>query len=196
MSKKRIILIILFLVILIGGLATYFFIINREKSDAYMFSKEYSQVGKDNVFVYRNADEIINILEKGTGVVYLGFPECKWCQRYVKYLNEIALDLDMEKIYYYNISEDRKNNSDNYKKIVSILGDKLSNDEEGNPRIFVPDVTFVKDGKIVGHDNETSMESGDVDDYWHPDRVRDFKDKIYSYMDNINLNMCTDGCDN
>ena len=28
-------------------------------------------------------------MENGTGVVYLGFPECPWCQAYVKYLNDV-----------------------------------------------------------------------------------------------------------
>ena len=82
------------------------------------FSAEYHEVAKNNVFVYRNIDEIINILEKGTGIVYLGFPECKWCQRYTKYLNEVAMDMGISKIYYYNIREDRKLNTENYQKIV------------------------------------------------------------------------------
>ena len=61
-------------------------------TDAEKFAQEYTEVGTDNVFVYRDMDEIIRILEHGTGVVYLGFPECPWCQRYVKYLNEVAKD--------------------------------------------------------------------------------------------------------
>ena len=47
--------------------------------------------------------EIIKIMKNGTGVVYLGFPECPWCQSYVKMLNEVAKDVGIEKIYYYNV---------------------------------------------------------------------------------------------
>ena len=45
---------------------------------------------------------IVKILEHGTGVVYLGFPECPWCQAYVPMLNEVADIEGLEKIYYFN----------------------------------------------------------------------------------------------
>ena len=92
-------------------------------TDAHKFSQEYTEVEEDNLYVYRSYDEIINILENGTGVILLGFPECPWCQRYAKYLNEVAKELDFDKIYYYNILEDRKNNTEEYQKIVSLISD-------------------------------------------------------------------------
>ena len=147
MKKKNIIILVrclLLILVLVGA----FFLFKKSKpvTDSMKFSEEYNEVAKDNVFVYRNIDEIINILEKGTGIVYLGFPECPWCQRYVKYLNEVAVDMGVEKIYYYNIHEDRKNNTEKYQKIVSILDSYLQNDEEGNKRIYVPSVIAIKKG--------------------------------------------------
>ena len=136
-------------------------------TDAEKFAQEYTEVGADNVFVYRDMDEIIRILEHGTGVVYLGFPECPWCQRYVKYLNEVAKDLGVEKIYYYNIREDRNNNSKGYQKIIELLGDMVEYDEEGRPKIYVPEVIYVKEGEIVAHDNETVGRKGNRERfYW------------------------------
>lgn len=66
-------------------------------TDAVKFSEEYDTVSKDNVFVYRSLSEINKILENGSGIVYLGFPECPWCKRYVVYLNEVAKDEGAEK---------------------------------------------------------------------------------------------------
>ena len=77
------------------------------KTDATKFASKYTLVDKDNRFVYAKIDEIINILEEGTGIVYLGFPECKWCQQYVVYLNEVAKDRNVSKIYYYRNSHKR-----------------------------------------------------------------------------------------
>ena len=128
------------------------------ETDASKFIKEYTGVSEDNVFVYKTSDEIIKTLEDGTGIVYMGFPECDWCQAYVVMLNDVAKDIGVKEIYYFNIKEDRANNTSDYKKIVGILEGILLNDEEGNPRVYVPDVTFVKNGKIIGHDNETSLD--------------------------------------
>ena len=93
-------------------------------SDAERFAKEYDFT-VNNVFVYRNLDEINKILENGTGVLYLGFPECPWCRGYIPYLNEVAMNEHLDKIYYFNILNDRKNNTSGYKKTVELLNDYL-----------------------------------------------------------------------
>ena len=125
-DKKRLFIkgIILFV---LGLILIYLYFIkdSKKETDAQKFKSEYTNVSKDNPFVYRDVDKIINILEKGSGVVYLGFPECPWCQAYVPYLNEVAKTNGLEKIYYFNILEDRKNNTDDYKEMVSILFDSL-----------------------------------------------------------------------
>lgn len=191
--KKKIIL-ILTLILIISLIIIGVIILNKDsKTDSEKFSEEYTSVPVDNVFVYRNADEIINILEKGTGIVYLGFPECPWCQKYVVYLNEVAKKMGVEKIYYFNILNDRKNNTKEYQKIVSLLENYLDNDEEGNPRVFVPDVTFVVKGKIVGHDNETSQvseEDGTPDEYWDKEKVSFLKTRLSGLINEVLGNSC------
>ena len=144
-----------------------------------------------------NIDEIINILKYGTGVVYLGFPECPWCQAYVKYLNETAKDANIEKIYYFNILEDRKNNTEKYQEIVSILGDNLQRDDEGNLKVFVPNVSFVVNGKIIGNDYETSLDTKGFEkpsDYWTEEEVSELENTLSGYMKEVYkaLYSCTD----
>ena len=73
--------------------------VEAKKSDSEKFSEEYDTVDSTNLFVYRTSSEIINILKKGTGIVYLGFPSCPWCKAYVPYLNEVAKTNGLEKIY-------------------------------------------------------------------------------------------------
>jgi glutaredoxin len=197
MSKKKIILsvVAILVVVLVIGIIVVINIKPKEKTDAVKFSEEYTSVDENNVFVYRSIDEIINILEKGTGIVYLGFPECKWCQAYTKYLNEVALDMGVDKIYYYNIREDRNNNTEEYKKIVSILEDYLQNDEEGNKRIYVPSVISLKKGEIVGFDDETAWDTkgfDDPSDYWTDEEVKNLKEKLENMIIETDMNMCTE----
>lgn len=192
--KDRVLLGVVLLFCVIGCILIFYFTEPMEKSDAIKFQEEYTKVPEDNVFVYRDIDEIIKILENGTGVVYLGFPECKWCQAYVPYLNEVAKEIGVEKIYYFNILKDRKENSEKYQKIVSLLGDNLLYDEEGNPRVYVPDITVVKDGKIVGHDNESSVvteEDGTPEEYWTEAKVEALKLRLEDMMMQITEIACT-----
>ena len=169
----------------------------QQRTDAQKFAREYEEVGDDNVFVYRTFDEIINTLEKGTGVVYLGFPECPWCHAYVKYLNEVAKEVGIEKIYYYNVLEDRNENNENYQKLLKILSGNLQYDEEGNEKIYVPNVSFHVEGKIIGNDYETSKDThglSNPSEYWTEDEVQSLKSTLTRYMKDVYkaLNSCTE----
>lgn len=170
---------------------------NGIKTDAERFSSEYTEVSADNVFVYKSGQEIVDILEHGTGVVYLGFPSCPWCQAYSKYLNEVAKNNGIEKIYYYDIKEDRANNTELYQKLVGILGDHLQYDSEGHYRIYVPEVVFVMDGQIVGNDHETSKDTlglKDPAEYWTEVRVTDLKNRLTSFSQLIQDVHCESAC--
>lgn len=171
---------------------------NNNKVDSVRFANEYSNVSGKNPFVYKTGDEIVDILEHGTGVVYLGFPSCPWCQAYVGYLNEAANEVGLDKIYYYNIEQDRKDNTELYQKLVSILSTYLQFDGEGQRRIYVPNITFVVDGKIIGNDLESSKYTAgesDPDAYWTEARVNDLKSRLISYMQTVkDAGGCTESC--
>lgn len=189
---KKIKYIVLGVLVIVLCLLVCFFIKKDKVSDNIKFSKAYTSISEDNVFVYRSKDEIINILEHGTGIVYLGYPECPWCMAYVPLLNEIAKNEGIEKIYYYNIREDRKNNTEFYQKVVSILNDYLNYDEEGKKRIFVPNVTFVKEGKIIFNDNETSLISeGTPSEYWTEEKKTLFNEKFRKNINELLDDVCT-----
>lgn len=200
MKKKIIIVIGVVLVIALGVLGYLY--LNKEKNTNIdgknkKFAEEYTSVTKDNVFVYRSAEEIINILEHGTGVVYLGFPECPWCTAYVPYLNEVAKANDVDKVYYYNILNDRKDNTDNYKKMIDILKDYLKFDEEGNKRIYAPSVIAVKDGEILDFDDETAWDTKGYktpEEYWKNEDLEGLKEKLAKMFEETKTNICTSDC--
>ena len=194
--KKRIYLLFGILLVVIIGIILFFLFNNKEVKDNQRFASEYSSVTEDNVFVYKDINEIIKIMEHGTGIVYLGFPECPWCNAYVKYLNETAIDVGIDEIYYYNILDDRTNNTKEYQKIVSILGDNLEYDKDGNHRIFVPNVSFHINGEVIGNDYETSYDTHELSDpleYWTDEEVTDLKGRLTIYMEKVfkELNSCT-----
>ncbi|MEG1506987.1 MAG: hypothetical protein RR478_05785 [Bacilli bacterium] len=203
--KKKILLIGLIIFLLVGGIVGTYFLTktddcekpNTVETDAEKFKKEYANVDADNVFVYRDVEEILTILKHGTGVVYLGFPECPWCGSYVKFLNEVAKEEGVSKIYYYNVLKDRKNNTKEYQEIVKILDKNLQLNEEGKPRLYVPNVSFHIKGKVIGNDYETSLDTHGLKnpaDYWTKEAENSLKEKLTKYMKEVanELSKCTD----
>lgn len=198
--KEKKLFIIGGILIVLGLILSYFFLIKKDDNkidDAKKFKSEYTNVTSDNPFVYRSVDQIINILEKGTGVVYLGFPECPWCQAYVPYVEEVAKKVGIDKVYYFNIKEDRKNNTEEYQKIVKILDVYLSNDDEGNKRIYVPAIIIVQNGKIVEFDDETSKDTKGYktpEEYWKNEDLDALKTKLEKSFNEIKSTVCKSGC--
>lgn len=152
-------------------------------SDAERFHASYPLTDENNVFVYISVREAADILERGTGILYLGFPDCPWCQTYVPILNMVALEMGLEQIYYANIDDARARNTADYRRIVQVLEDRLDLDDDGNPRVFVPFIAAARDGVVVGHDSESSMNFRDPSitspvEYWTNWRVDELMGRL------------------
>lgn len=184
--KKKLSIFLIIIIAVVGTILIYKHFDKQQVDNKSVtkFSDEYTLVDKNNVFVKSSIDEIANMLENGTGIVFMAFPECPWCQYYAKYLNEVARENNIKEIYYLNIKHDRQINSSNYSKIVKLLGNYLYSDDSGKSKVFAPNLTFVKNGKIIANDNETAITEGNTsaEIYWNQEKINEFKDKMTSYI--------------
>ncbi len=184
MKKVNLILVTIFAVV--GAILIYKYTVSNDnkKSSATKVSSEYTMLGEDNVFKYESIDIIANTLSKGTGIVFFCIPENEWCQYYAKYLNDIAIENNIYEISYLNIKQDRQYNSSGYRKIINTLKDYLSKDDEGQKRLFVPNVIFVKNGNIIGFNNDTNFITNEKtpNDYYTSEKINDFNETIKEYI--------------
>lgn len=180
MKKIKISLIIA--IAIVGAFLIYkkFENVNTEQKEIDKFVSDYTLITENHVFKIINIDESINILNNKTGVIFFCNPGSDWCQHYAKILDDIALENSIEKIYYVDIKDDRNLNSNKYRKLVTILQDYLDTDDTGNKRLSMPNLTFIKNGKIIANDNRTSLVSSDTtpEEYWTREKILTFKNKI------------------
>lgn len=157
--------------------------LNGEKSSSGKKYKELS-ISADNPIKYSNYDEVLDVIENGTGIIYFGYPECPWCRTAITVLFESARDYGIDTIYYMNLKDERdylevKNDKIVYKKdddgnklkgskdyfqLLDALSEelddyKIESDgktyDTGEKRIYVPLIVFVNNGKIVGTHTST-----------------------------------------
>ena len=167
--------------------------IDNNVSQNIRFYREYPNVDQNNVYYYATYDEIVQLFTSGTGIVFFGFSACPWCQVYAPVLDEVARERGVEKIYYLDIREMRENNTDEYKKLVDFTQEYLENDENGNKKIFVPDSYFIKEGKIVGHNNSMSTLSGsDVEEYFNEEKRKELKKEFITLVEKVYEPVCDD----
>lgn len=202
-KKKTIIISSIVVLLLIVGLVL-FLVFKKNKinknidEEKIKFAEEY-KISKDNVFTYRTIEEINKILKNSTGLVFLGFPECPWCRGYVPIINEIAKKEGLEKIYYFNIYEDRKNNTEEYQEMVKLLKGFLRYDDEGNERIYAPSLIAVKNGKILEFDDTRYWDNKKYDsaeEFWQSADLKPMREKLVKMINEVNeKSACTADCD-
>ena len=160
MNKKKLMVVIdILLGAILVGIMT-FGIYQYLKSDGEKFKAEYEALNNENINInisknnpikYVTLDEVFDIIQNKTGVIYFGFPGCPWCRNMIPVLFEAAKNNNIDTIYYFNPRNVKKSDNDEYNKLKEILNEYLSEDENGQKVLYVPDIYFIKDGKIVGH---------------------------------------------
>lgn len=144
-----------------------------QPSDAARFKAAYSRVANDNRFVFASPGEVLEKFESGSGLIFLGFQQCPWCQQLAPIVDDAAKVEGLDKIYYLDIRHARETNDATYKKLVEKLKPHLRTDENGQPRVYVPDVTALKGGRVVGHflqETTADGENATPDTYWTGER--------------------------
>ena len=194
MKKKVLMIVPVILMVLSIGIIMYVKgndIKEKVNLDAIKFKKDYESLNgtkrekdgktirsitipKKNPFVYKEAEDIVKMVEeKETFVVYFGFNDCPWCRSVVPTLASVANDLNLDTIYYVNVKDIRDTmklddenkavtdvkGSKGYYKLLdtfsSVLADYTLEDQDGNEvetgekRIFAPNIISVIDGKVT-----------------------------------------------
>lgn len=103
----------------------------------------------NNNIKYIEEKEILETLKTKTGIVYFGYNSCPWCRNVIGILIETAKENQIKPIYYVDIhhaiddvGEELKEYLKNYLRVDEETGEKV---------LAVPDVYFIKNGRIVGH---------------------------------------------
>ena len=225
--KKKILLII---ILVVSTLLTIFILkpFNEEKemTDSLKFKEEYEKLNnKDNIniivnennpFIYSNASDIIKrINNKETFVIYFGFNKCPYCRTVLPSLIEVSEYLEVDKIYYVDISnirdtiiinnenelETTKEGTKEYNELLemldSILEDYTLEDNDGNiistnkKRIYAPSIVTVVEGEII------ALETGINDDFdinkeLSKEDKKEIYDSFYKILDDFKIreSMC------
>lgn len=107
----------------------------------------YFGVQKDNCFKKVKITEMDRCLkEGGSGIFYLGYIDCNFCQSMVRYLNDVALELGVT-VYYIDVYDKDESYFDYSEMYIEDLYDYLE-EEDGEKVVYTPHVFTIVNGKI------------------------------------------------
>jgi hypothetical protein len=145
-------------------------------TDNIKFSNEYKDITKNNIFVYAKEQEILDILNNKSGIIFMGFSSNIWSHYYADYLNQIAILNGIDKIYYYDFKSDRELYNSLYSSIVDKLVDYLEISDVGKRNINAPTIIIVKNGEIAYFNDEVTDIKGNIDP---EDYFTDYKKNLF-----------------
>ena len=136
---------------------------------------KYTDLAKDTVIEAVEKDKLEAMISHGTCVLFLGFPECPWCQYYLPVLDEVLKENDLNG-FYYNIYVHKNEDAAFYDKIAALIDEvndsgeePLHYNNEGRLVVWMPLTLFIDNGRIVKWDGESNdLDSSviAVEDYW------------------------------
>lgn len=137
-------------------------------TDTEKFASLYDLVTKDNLYKFASAGDVYDIVEGKSGVILMGFPTNKWTNYYAYFLNDVAMEIEVKEILYYDFLQDREESNGTYSMLVNKLNTYVRVDDEGNLDIKAPTVLIVKNGVVIGYFDDTSIMRGIIkpEDYY------------------------------
>ena len=164
-------------------------------------------ISADNTVKYIKPKEVVNVLKKGSGIIYFGYNTCPWCRSLVSTLTEVAKE-KKEKIYYVDIKDIRStftiDNGKSTKDYYNIL-DELDNyleeyfleDEDGNKydtkekRLYAPTIVAVSRGNITSvHIGTVSSQKSGYDKLTE-EEIKELENIITDLITKKNEVVCT-----
>lgn len=127
----------------------------KKLPDNQRFKREYEEynydipleIVEDNTVSYIYKDNILEILENETGIVYFGYPSCPWCRNAVPVLVETAVANQLP-IYYFDLTQFTEID-DTYNSLLEIINKHLGT--ENQDYIDVPLVLTIQNGTILAN---------------------------------------------
>ena len=151
-------------------------------TEAEQFNQIFTNVPKENVFKFSNAQEVNNIInsKKSKGIILFGFKANNWTSYYAEYIDEVAKEMGIKEVLYYDFESDRKDKNGTYETIVNSLSVYTKYTDYNTSEIYAPTLLVVKNGEILLYDDSTAVRSGNYtpDIYWQDYQIEDFKSTL------------------
>lgn len=162
---------------------------DNSKDEIITINTYYDDLDSENIEVI-SGSKFINLIKNGKSIVVVGAHSSEWSKKYISLVADIQVSMNIPKIYYYDIVNDKQLKNSNYYKIRELLSGSLITTDGSNNNLLAPCLYIFVDGEVKYYNIDTvAMKNGvTVDDYWKNDVIELFKGEIIENIDKYYLN--------
>lgn len=139
---KRVVVLFLISILFLSGCSIKK---TEELTNSEKFANEY-QVEDNNPFEYITLDDLKDLFDNGTGLLFFGNSDCEWCIKSAVILNELLKDEGIDAINYFNPVKDND-------LVLYMINEEIENIEIEN--VWLPSLYVIVDGEIISYSNDS-----------------------------------------
>ena len=111
-------------------------------------------------------------------------------QKYIEEIDKIFNNLKIDKVYYYDLNNDKYQQNSNYYKIRELLNGYLTTTDDSDNNLLAPSLYIVNNGTVEYYNTETSTmkNTADVESYWSYEQELIFQGEVTNAINKYYLN--------
>lgn len=141
-------------------------------------------------FEVAKAAKVKSLLKEGKSIIILGNSESKYSEKYISLIEETIESIILDKVYYYDLRNDKQQQNSNYYDIRDALSGNLVTTDLGENNLLAPSLYIIDNGEVKYYNIESAAvkNTDSIEDYWTYEKEQNFKNEIYTAIEQYYLN--------
>lgn len=160
------------------------------KDDHVITINDYYQNINNSKYEIIRGSKLISLLQEGKSIIFIGSSTLEAAIKYIEELDPIIRKTGVDKIYYYDINNDKAQKNSNYYEIRELLKGSLITTDGSENNLLAPSLYIVDNGKVKYYNIETvAIKNTDkIEDYWTQEKESAFISEVTTAINKYYLN--------
>lgn len=185
---RKIIYLLMFALVIFG----FVYLSNKyeNKDTEVKYITDYYKDLKSEKYEVINGTQMINYVKRGKNIIIIGSETSEWSKKLMTIVDPIFDTFGIDKVYYYDINNDKAQKNSNYYKIKELLKGSLTTTDGSSSNLLAPSIYIVDNGKILYYNTDTvAMKNTiEIDEYWNEENLIKFQIEFEQALVNYYLN--------
>lgn len=185
---RKIIYLLMFALVIFG----FVYLSNKyeNKDTEVKYITDYYKDLKSEKYEVINGTQMINYVKRGKNIIIIGSETSEWSKKLMTIVDPIFDTFGIDKVYYYDINNDKAQKNSNYYKIKELLKGSLTTTDGSSSNLLAPSIYIVDNGKILYYNTDTvAMKNTiEIDEYWNEENLINFQIEFEQALVNYYLN--------
>ena len=160
-----------------------------DKDKTVKISDYYQEIDNKYYEVIRGK-KLISLLKEGNHLILIGNQKSEYSKKYIQELTTVLEELNVDKVYYYDLINDKAQANSNYYEIIDLLEGHLTTTDSSEKNLLAPSFYIVDNGEVKYYNIETvAMKNTDtIESYWNVQTEFNFRLEVSSAINKFYLN--------